>query len=59
MIIYRALMYFYEYEESMTQFQMIERRYIECMEKLVAATTNLSDWNTTQTGDTLMVMACD
>ena len=58
-IVYRALMYFYEYDESQIQLETATRHYGEWMDKLVSATTELSGWHKTQTGESLMVITCD
>ena len=58
-IIYRALMYFYEYDESVNQYETAARHFGLWMERLVSATTGMSDWHNTQTGETLMVMSVD
>lgn len=58
-IIYRALMYFYEYDESANQLETAGRHFAAWMDKLISATTTLSDWNNTQTGETQMVITCD
>lgn len=58
-IVYKALTYFYKYDESEGQLREAERDYMPIFNNLVAATTVLNDWNNTQTGETLMVMSCD
>lgn len=57
-IFYRALMYFYEYDES-PLYASAEAQYTEWLERLVSATTPLSDWHRTQSGEALMVMSVE
>lgn len=58
-IIYRALMYFYEYDESANQYETASRHFSAWMNRLIASTTELNNWNNTQTGETQMVISCD
>lgn len=55
-ILYKALMYFHNYDESYEQYQVAERYYTQWLEKLISATCPVSDWARNQSSEGLMVI---